>query len=246
MLNYLGMVDTQLKQYNEAIIWLDSALVLEPNQPDYYVNRAIAKEGMNDTTAESDYKNAILLKPDHTIALNNLSILKRKQGDFIGADDQLEQAIGSDSSMFYTYLERAYQRMEGGYYKGAIDDYTRAIAINDKDAEIWFNRGLAKEKQKDWNGAYMDYTKAIELNEKLVKGWLGRGNILTKQAKYLEAIEDYNVAILFQPDYALAFYNRAITKEKMKQTSDACLDLKRAIELGLKSEARMMQKMCGE
>ncbi len=243
--NYLGLVDTQLKKYPSAIVWFDSAHLLDPNQPDYYVNRAIAKEGINDTTSLSDYKKALALKPDHAIALNNLSIAKRKQGDVAGADDQLEQAIESDSSMLYPYLERAYQRMEGGYYTGAVDDYTRALAVSDKDPEIWFNRGLAREKLKDWVGAYADYTKAIERNEKLTKAWFGRGNTLTKQSKYKEAIEDYTIAILFQPDYGLAFYNRAIAKEKLKQNIDACLDLNRAIELGLKVEDRMKAKVCG-
>ena len=203
--NYLGLIDTHLKEYSSAIIWMDSAIALESNQPDYYVNRALAKEGLNDTTAILDYKKALTIDPNHALALSNLSITKRKRGDVTSADEHLELAIESDSSMLYPYLERAYQRMEGGYYKGAEEDYTRALAVEDRNFEIWFNRGLAREKLKDWTGAYADYTQAIELNEKFDKAWLGRGNVLTKQSKYNEAIEDYTVAILFRPDFALAF-----------------------------------------
>jgi tetratricopeptide (TPR) repeat protein len=242
--NYLGLVDIQLKKYSSAIVWMDSALALEPDQPDYYVNRGVAKEGMDDATAVADYKKALAIKPDHAMALKNLSILSRKHGDETNANDQLEQAIDSDSSMLYPYLERAYLRIEGGYYKGAVEDYTRALAISDKDPEIWFNRGLAREKLKDWIGANEDYTKAIELDEKLDKAWLSRGNVLMKQAKYKEAIEDYTVAITFRPDYALAYYNRAIAKEKLKLNADACIDLKRAIELGSKVDDKMKAKIC--
>jgi tetratricopeptide (TPR) repeat protein len=243
--NYLGLIDTHLKKYASAIVWMDSAIALDAIQPDYYVNRALAKEGINDSTAMLDYKKALTINPNHSIALNNLSIAKRKQGDVTLADESLELAIESDSSMLYPYLERAYQRMEGGYYKGAEEDYTRALAVDDRDFEIWFNRGLAREKLKDWTGAYTDYTHAIELNEKLDKAWLGRGNVLTKLSKYNEAIEDFTVAILFRPDFALAFYNRAIAKEKLKQIGQACMDLNRAAELGMKVEARLKSKICG-
>ncbi len=244
--NYLGLIDTHLKKYSSAIVWMDSAITLESNQPDYYVNRALAKEGMNDTTAIMDYKKALTVDPNHAIALSNLSITKRKRGDVASADEHLELAIDSDSSMLYPYLERAYQRMEGGYYKGAEEDYTRALAVDDRNSEIWFERGLAREKLKDWTGAYADYTKAIELNEKFDKAWLGRGNVLMKLSKYNEAIEDYTVAILFRPDFALAFYNRAIAKDRLKMTEEACLDLNRAAELGLTIERKMKAQLCGE
>lgn len=242
--NYLGLIDTHLKKYSSAIVWMDSAITLDAKQPDYYVNRALAKEGMNDTTAILDYKKALTIDPNHALALSNLSITKRKRGDVTSADEHLELAIESDSSMLYPYLERAYQRMEGGYYKGAEEDYTRALAVEDRNFEIWFNRGLAREKLKDWTGAYADYTQAIELNEKFDKAWLGRGNVLTKQSKYNEAIEDYTVVILFRPDFALAFYNRAIAKDKLKLKADACDDLKRASELGYNVENKMRDRFC--
>ncbi|HPM31831.1 MAG TPA: tetratricopeptide repeat protein [Chryseolinea sp.] len=244
--NYLGLVDTELKKYPSAIVWLDSAIALDPNQPDYYVNRGVAKEAFDDGTAVADYKKALTIKPDHAIALKNLSMHSRKQGNLTDADDQLERAIESDSSMLYPYLERAYQRMEAGYYKGAEEDYSSALKVTETDPEIWFNRGLAREKLKNWAGAYADYTKVIELNEKLEKAWLGRGNVLMKQSKYKEAIEDYTVAITYQPDYALAFYNRALAKNKLKLNSEACADLSQAMKLGLQIEPKLKAKICGE
>lgn len=242
--NYLGLIDTHLKEYTSAIIWMDSAIRLDSNQPDFYVNRALAKEGRNDTTSILDYKKALAIDPNHAIALSNLSMTKRKRGDTTSADEHLELAIESDSSMLYPYLERAFQRMEGGYYKGAVEDYTRALAVDDRNSQIWFDRGLAREKLKDWAGAYADYTKAIELNEKFDKAWLGRGNVLVKLSKYNEAIEDYTVAILFRPDFGLAFYNRAIAKDKLKLTEEACIDLNQASELGYKVDNKLKLRLC--
>ncbi|HZI25888.1 MAG TPA: tetratricopeptide repeat protein [Chryseolinea sp.] len=243
ILNYLGLVETKLGHYKEAITWLDSAIALRQKEADYYVNRGIAKEGMNDTTsAMQDYNRAIELRPDHTVALHNIAVLKRKTG--LATDSDLEKAIESDSSMLYPYLERGYQRMEGGYYKGALEDYDRALEIEGKDPEIWLNRGHVKEKLNDLKGAYADYTKAIELDEKFDKAWLNRGNVLSKQGRIEDAIQDYTIAITFNPDYAAAFYNRAIARQKLKQITEACEDLQKAESLGLVVTEKVKKEIC--
>lgn len=241
--NYLALVETKLGKFKEAVTWLDSAILLDSKQADYFVNRGIAKEGLNDTTAMQDYKKALSIQPDHSVALHNVAVLKRKKGEKSSEDD-LERAIESDSSMLYPYLERAYQRMEGGYYKGALEDYDRALKIQGKDPDIWLNRGHVKEKLNDYKGAISDYTKAIELDEKFDKAWLNRGNVLSKQGRVEEAIEDYTVAITFNPEYAAAYYNRAIARQRAKQSQEACMDLKKAESLGLTVTEKMMKEIC--
>jgi tetratricopeptide (TPR) repeat protein len=242
--NYLGLVESKLGNYKQAITWLDSAIQMQSKDADYFVNRGIAKEAMNDTTAIRDYEKAISLRPDHAVALHNIAVLKRKKGGAAAMEDELEKAIESDSSMLYPYLERAYQRMEGGYYKGALEDYSRALEIEGKDPEIWLNRGHVKEKLNDFKGAFSDYTKAIELDEKFDKAWLNRGNVLSKQGRIAEAIEDYTVAITYNPEYAAAFYNRAIAKQRAKQFGEACLDLQKAESLGLTVTDKMKKEIC--
>ena len=244
LFNYLGLAEAKLNNYKVAISWLDSAIRLQPKDADYYVNRGIIKENMDDPSAMEDYQKAISLKPDHAMALHNIAVLRRKKGESITSNDDLEKAIESDSSMLYPYLERGYQRMEGGYYKGALEDYDHALKISDKDPEIWLNRGHVKEKLNDLKGAYSDYTKAIELNEKFVKAWVNRGNVLSRQGRLEEAIEDYTVAIAFNQDYAAAFYNRAIARQKLKQTAEACIDLKKAELLGLAVSEKMKDEIC--
>lgn len=242
--NYLGLVETKLNHYESAVQWLDSAITLQNKEADYYVNRGIAKEGLQDTTAYSDYKQALRLNAEHPAALHNIAVWKRKNGSDKESLDELEMAIESDSSMLYPYLERAYQRMEGGYYKGALEDYNKALEINDRDPEIWLNRGVVKEKLSDFRGAFADYTKAIGLDEKFGKAWLNRGNVLTKQGRYKEATEDYTAAITFNPDYSSAYYNRAIAKQKLKLAAEACQDLLKAETLGQEVSEKMKKEIC--
>ncbi|MEJ1240042.1 tetratricopeptide repeat protein [Chryseolinea sp. T2] len=242
--NYLGLVDTKLKHYPEAIKWLDSAIALQKKEPDYYVNRGIARQAMGDTTAIADFKQALVINPQHVAARANIANLQHSKGATQDSMDEIEKAIESDSSMLHPYLARAFQRMEGGYYKGALEDYDHAIEIEARDPDIWFNRGLVKEKLNDYKGAFTDYTQAIELNEKHDKAWLNRGNVLLKLGRYKEATEDYTVALTFHPDYAVAYYNRAVAFQRLKQPSLACTDLKKSEELGYKVGEKVKKEIC--
>jgi tetratricopeptide (TPR) repeat protein len=241
--NYIGISETKLGHYTEAIVWLDSAIRLEPKSADFYVNRGIAKEGLGlSAEALNDYQKALTIQRDHPVALNNIAVLKRKGGST--SQDDLDLVIEKDSSMLNPYLERAQLRMEGGFYKGALEDYTAALQIDDRNPNIWLNRGLVKEKLNDLKGAFSDYTKAIDLDEAFVKAWANRGNVLIKQGRTTEAIEDYSVAITYQADNAIAYYNRSLAYHKLKQLDKACEDLKKAEQLGQKVEEKVRKSIC--
>lgn len=242
--NYLGLTETKLKHYPEAVKWLDSAIAVQKNEPDYFVNRGIAKQAMGDSTAAADFAHALKLNPSHVAARSNIANLKRDKGAAQDSMDEIEKAIESDSSMLHPYLARAFQRMEGGYYKGALEDYDRALELETRDPEIWLNRGIVREKLNDYKGAFADYTQAIELNEKYDKAWLNRGNVLIKLGRYKEAAEDYTVAITFFPDYAYAYYNRAIAWHRQKQSAMACEDLKKSETLGYVVPEKVKKEIC--
>lgn len=242
--NYLGLTESKLKNFVTAKTYFDSAIRLESREPDYFVNRGLVKENLNDSTAFLDYERAQRLNPEHTLAQHNLSAWKARKAQSMSLEDRLSKTIEADSTMLYPYLERAQQRYEAKYYEGAKDDYSMALEIDSTDVEIWLARGLAREKLKDYKGAFSDYTKAISLKEDYAKAWLNRGNVLLKLERYNDAVEDYGVSLLYKPDYSLAFYNRAMAKIKLKKNKEACSDLRRAEELGMKVGGKVKAKIC--
>lgn len=242
--NYLGLAEAKLKDHHRAIAFYDSALSLNASEPDYFVNRGLSKEAINDSTAAADYMHALKLNYRHTLARHNLTALQAKGGKTMTYEERLSETIAEDSTMLYPYLERAQQRFGGGYYKGAAEDYTRALGLDPRDAEIWLGRGLAREKQKDFEGAFSDYTRAIDIRENFFKAWINRGNVLYKMERYADAIDDFNVALIYQPNYAPAVYNRAMAKIRMKNKSGACEDLKLAESLGMEVDSKVKSKIC--
>jgi tetratricopeptide (TPR) repeat protein len=242
--NYLGLIESKLKDPKLAIENFNKAIALDPSEPDFLVNRGLSKETMGDSTAISDYEMALRLNPDHVLAKHNFAALNAKRAHVITDEERLTRTIEVDSTMLYPYLERAQQRFESGFYKGALEDYNQALLLDENNVEIWFARGLTKERLKDYQGAFSDYTKAIDLKEDYAKVWLSRGNVLLKLDRYHDAIEDYNVALVYWPDYASAYYNRAMAKLKLKQDAEACVDFKHAQELGMEVDAKVRSKAC--
>jgi tetratricopeptide (TPR) repeat protein len=242
--NYLGLIESRQKNPRIAIAYLDTAIRLDSREADFYVNRGLAKEAIDDSTAFVDYETALRLNPDHVLAKHNLEALNARKLKNISAEERLTRTIQADSTMLYPYLERAQQRYEAGYFKGALEDYNLAIELDPQNTEILFARGLTKEKLKDYQGAFSDYTKAIDLKENFAKAWLSRGNVLLKLERYDDAIEDYNVAIVYYSDYSLAFFNRGMAKVKLKKNGEACADFKHAEELGMKVDEKIKRKVC--
>lgn len=242
--NYLGLIESSLRNCSYAMLYLDSAIQLSSDEADYYVNRALAKQACNDLTATDDFNKALVIYPNHPIAKHNLAISKAKAGHYDEAEAQLTEAIHADSLMLDPYLERAYYRLLKKNYRGALEDYTMAIRLNRLDPEIWLNRGMAKEKLHDLTGAYRDYTEAIELDNAFVKAWVNRGNILATQQKYNEAIEDYSAAITHQPDYGVAYYNRAIAYYRLNKMEEACNDLKKAEKSNYPVDQKVKDRFC--
>ena len=239
--NYIGLTEYKLKNFPAAIAWFDSAIAKSPREADFYVNRALALEGVDAEKAINDYESALRINPHHTLALHNLAVLSKKGAN---STDYIDRAIDSDSTMLSPYLERAFQRMQSAFWKGALQDYDAAIRIEPNDPEIFLNRGYVREKMGDPQGAYADYTKAVTLDENFGKAWLNRGNVLTKLGRFREAVEDYSAAITYDAEYAAAYHNRAVAREKLKQREEACADLKKAEELGMKVDEKLRSSVC--
>ncbi len=244
LFNYLGLTEAKLKNFEQARIHFDSAINLNRGEPDYLVNRGLMREALSDSTAFADYENALKLNPNHTLAKHNLSAFKSRKDSTQSPEERLTETLEADSTMLYAYLERAQQRFESEYYSGAEEDYSNALSIDALDVEIWLGRGLARERQKNFKGAFSDYTQAIELKENFAKAWLNRGNVLLKMERFADAVEDYNVALIYYPDFAAAFYNRAVANVRLKKDEEACKDLTRAEELGMKLDEKMKSKIC--
>jgi tetratricopeptide (TPR) repeat protein len=76
--------------------------------------------------------------------------------------------------------------------------------------------------------------------------WYNRANIKNRMRDFEGAIQDYTVATSLNPDFAEAFYNRALTLIYLNRNRDACYDLSKAGELGIAEAYNVIKRYCSK
>jgi len=245
ILNYLGLVDIRMKNYKRGVLYLDSAIKLDASNPEFFINRGWARQEMRDTVlATADYQKALALNPEGSLARHNLAVLSAKKGNLKEVENLLTEAIQRDTENANYYTARAINYTAQGDLQKALIDYNSSIRLENANAETWQRRGLIKEKLKDFNGALTDFTQSIKLKDDNEKIWLLRGNLMIELKRVKDAIEDYTIAITHQPEYAAAYYARALANQIAQNLKGACEDLVKAKTLGASIDEKLKSTIC--
>lgn len=102
------------------------------------------------------------------------------------------------------------------------------------------NAALVKE---NWDDAIDKYTEALELSEEDYV-YYNRGNALFGSGDLEGALEDYNDCLLYNSQYAEAYYQRGLVKLELDDDDGACDDFKSAKKLDLSGASTMYNKHC--
>jgi len=234
------------------ILWfeLDKAIELDPKNAKYYFTRGSFKSLLK------EHKDAIL---DFTKAIendSNFAVAYFKRGkellllseDLNKAMEDLNKAIGLDSSISEAYHFRAYGKLQLNDTDGALHEYNKAIEIcKEFDFHYYFallERGELKTELKDDFHAISDYNIVIrkylhESESKFGYLWknatLGRAKSKYNLKDYRGAIMDLDTLIIVHPEFSDAFAMRARVLWHNKRIDNAITDLNKAIELDNKN-----------
>lgn len=245
VLNYLGLVDIKLKNFDRAVRYLDSAIRLDQKNPEFFVNRGFARQEMRDTVhATEDYQRALALNGESSVARYNLAVLSAKKGNLKEVEKLLTEAIERSPQDAHYFAGRAINYTAQGDLQKAIADYSSSIHLDNHNAEVWMKRGLLKQHLKDFHGALADYTQSIKLKDDNEKIWVLRGNLMLEMKRVKEAIEDFTIAATLKPEFGHAYYSRALAYQRSGNLKDACEDLKKAQGLKVSVDAKVKAAIC--
>lgn len=94
------------------------------------------------------------------------------------------------------------------------------------------NRGVVAVALEDYKQAVSDYEKAVELDPTTGEVYVNRGNLFFMGQAFDKAVAEYSTAIqVGLGKEHIAYYNRGLAYEKMKETENAVADYRRASEL---------------
>lgn len=213
--------------------------------------------------AIQDFNKAIELDPKNDKAYCARGHSKSMLQDDRGAIQDYTKAVGFNPKYSDAYYERGRSKGRLEDYNGAIQDYTKTIELNPKHADAYFYRGSAKSllsyktNVNDLEGICLDFSKAGELGNAdayesirvICSGvedeeWYNQAQDKVKSKDYKGAIQDYTTAISLYPKNAKAFYRRGLCKSLLDDKEGACLDWKKAIELGSTEVTDLVSKYC--
>jgi len=166
-------------QYTEALPWLRSSVVLDPDLARGWVNLGVALRRTGDpTAAEAAYRKALEIDPDASSAYQNLSSILRLRGQQKEADEMLALAARVGVRNPFSYLDLgdlslAHGRLDEAhrYYKKALHLYREhaepyaamgqwAAATGDlREARRWLEKAAAIDRE---NGRVKKLAAALQ------------------------------------------------------------------------------------
>ena len=93
----LAMEECKKGNINNAIIYLNEAIEIDPNDPRFYISRGTLKGKENYEDAIEDYTKAIEIDPNNVFAYRLRADAKRKLGNNEGADEDNKKQINLKS-----------------------------------------------------------------------------------------------------------------------------------------------------
>ena len=190
------------------------------------------------TQAKKDAEAALKLDSKDYTAHLVLAELHQEDKVLTKAVDHAERAVrASRSQSAEALLVRARIRVRVGDMSAAIDDLKKILVLEDKHARAkTLLAGLLIEAG-DLEQARFHLDQALEIDRNLAPAFYNRGLVNLRQEprpQLNKAIEDFSQAIGLQPDFALAYYQRAISYYESHRFEDALKDFDRALELRAK------------
>lgn len=136
--------------------------------------------------------------------------------------------IEKDPANSDAYYQKGIALRMLGDLSGALSALTESIELSPiTSSEALFRRGILHFRQGDYQLAEADFTRSIQytrggINPR-VSFW--RGLAFAKQEMPERAISDYSLAIRYQPNFSMAYYNRALLYMEMGRFEQAVKDL---------------------
>jgi tetratricopeptide (TPR) repeat protein len=124
----------------------DNALRLNPNIPDAYNNRGVAKKKLGRfAEAIADYDKAIQLKPDFAVAYFNRGDAKKALGQYENALKDFDKTIELRPDLPYSYGNKGCTLVALGRYKEALTWLNKCLTL---DGNAKFAQNCREEARK--------------------------------------------------------------------------------------------------
>ena len=226
--------EIQIRQNDAAgaVDSLQQALRSDPGNAVAHYQLGVAFDlQRNDARAESEWREAVRLRPDLTDAQRALAASEMHRGDFDALTQTAQQIISSAPKAPDGYLMRALAEMNRQKYSGAEQDLTKAMSLAPASAAPYVQMGNLHQLQKQYADAIKFYQQALEKDPASTDSLQGIMNVYLAQKQLDQAVAAARAQIAKSPGTS-GFYDLLGTALfQKKDFSDAADAFHKAIEL---------------
>jgi tetratricopeptide (TPR) repeat protein len=216
-----------LGKKQEAIIWYNKTLELNPNHATAHYNKGVALASIGQKTEAVDcYDKALKLNPNYAGAYFNKGNILGDLGQKIEAVDCYDKALELNPNHAGTYLNKGAALDALGKKEEALNCFNKALELNPNHACAYLNKCNALASLGKKEEALNCFNKALELNLNHACAYLNKGTALASLGKKQEALIWYNKALELNSNHADAHYNKGVALASIGQKTEAvdCYD----------------------
>jgi tetratricopeptide (TPR) repeat protein len=207
-----------MKIFAIAMLFLSVSFVQAQNKAeDYYRQGELKSSFFDEEGAITEYKKALAIDTAHALSNYKIGLILFNKKDYSASVKYLNNYIRYENNNAEALYIRGKAKMEQEDIKGAIADFDKSLNVNSKNVRVLYNRGLARYKSGDFNGAVQDFDATVIVPK-------------TKNSPRIE--------------FADAYFNRGLAKEKLGKKDEACADWKKASELGSAEGEKRITNVC--
>ena len=208
VINNLGSIYSQLKQFDKAILLFNESIKKFPNSLEAYPNLAnvLVINGKSDI-AKKILQRAIKLNPNYLMPYSKLASIYVGEGDFEKAELFLRKSVEINSKDINSLVNLSCVLKDLGKPKEAEEFLRNALEINPMHEIALSNLGAVLNDLEKIDEGEQFLKKVLTLNPTSPMALNNLGNILTKKKKNKDAELCYRKAIKCKSNFSLAYNN---------------------------------------
>lgn len=159
-------------------------------------------------------KEAILIRPDHAEAHNNLAIAFLSKRNLNAAVKSFKNAVIFNPEYVEAHFNLGIALQQSGKLDEAVKSFKSVVELKSDYAEAYFNIGVIYHERGEFDDALDCYEQAVAIKPDYAEALNNIGDVLQRKERFNEAIKSYTRAVYHKPDFAEAYYNLGIVCQK--------------------------------
>jgi tetratricopeptide (TPR) repeat protein len=213
----------------EASARRPGAPVSDPRVASLFAAGLAHHQGGRLAEAETAYRDALALQPDHADALHLLGVLASQVGRHDVAVELIGRAIGHHRASATYHSNHGLALAGLQRHAEALASYDRALSLRPGDAAVLYSRGNALRALGRTRDALESYERAIRARPDYAEALCNRGAALAALGRNEEALASYDRALAVAPDFSEVLSNRGNVLKTLGRFDDALASYEHAL-----------------